>query len=610
MTTNENKYISESIINTNTDKKNLYDISDLISSQYSSDINYNNSHIQADLTSNINKFSNEISDTILPSTEGEEIEKNNISDSYENEDKINSGSSNPEEIIKKDSSNIINSNSIEEKNYDSTEIFNSESNKKNPAISQSIHIEKNISDSSIITSEIMKDIKSNDEIINYSSDKYTYTSDNKVEDSSNFVSNSTKNENDLSDIINETTFDSSYGSAINSDFRVRTSDIYESSHSNFNTNTNEKENSIETESNPISDESQIPSHSTETKSEYSSHIISDTKFKIDENTEKYNSLISDSDSYKIDKYSTDNSKGMTDFSTKLNQISDTTIHSSSDLNKVTESNSELISDSTNNLTDSQYLIETNSELTKISSEIYKSSTTDKIPKEYATNTNLLTDENKLTSDSSLITEETSNSRKKDLYDSSEIFNSESNINTNVQSDISSELSSDTKHKIDINTISNSLITENTIIGNSEKIIGENTYVSSSIIDTINTTSNKENLYDTSDFIYKSYSSNSEYKTSYERSNELSKNTSEISNIISDSTTNSKELIEQTSSETTSPSSNENKAYESSDLFDSESNLNTSRQNIELISHSINTKTENSIIDTSENILEKTRENNK
>ena len=188
MTTNENKYISESIINTNTDKKNLYDISDLISSQYSSDINYNNSHIEADMTSNINKFSNEISDTILPSTEGEEIEKNNISDSYENEDKINSGSSNPEEMIKKDSSNIINSNSIEEKNYDSTEIFNSESTTKNPAISQSIHIEKNISDSSIITSEIMKDIKSNDEIINYSSDKYIYTSDNRVEDSSNLVS--------------------------------------------------------------------------------------------------------------------------------------------------------------------------------------------------------------------------------------------------------------------------------------------------------------------------------------------------------------------------------------------------------------------------------------
>ena len=68
----------------------------------------------------------------------------------------------------------------------------------------------------------MKDIKSNDEIINYSSDKYTYTSDNKVEDSSNLVSNSTKNENDLSDKINETTFDSSYGSAINSDLKVPT----------------------------------------------------------------------------------------------------------------------------------------------------------------------------------------------------------------------------------------------------------------------------------------------------------------------------------------------------------------------------------------------------
>ena len=197
---------------------------------------------------------------------------------------------------------------------------------------------------------------------------------------------------------------------------------------------------------------------------------------------------------------------------------------------------------------------------KSESEIYDSSQ-GKI--DLSTNTNknidlvttdLSTKENILTSDSSIISKESSNiisnTNTYDFYESSQIFNTEPNITIYNESEIVSQLSTNiNNYSQDINPISYSINTENSIIENSENIsnvrTNEYNYRTESII---HTNTNEKNTYGISDMSYGLYTSDIKSESNFERTTDFTTTDNKFSDIISHSSMDINRTTEKYNSE--------------------------------------------------------------
>ena len=293
---------------------------------------------------------------------------------------------------------------------------------------------------------------------------------------------------------------------------------------------------------------------------------------------------------------------MINLSTNSNEKDSKTFYSTNinDLNETTKISSDLISISTKNISEETHFIETNSELTSDtynnSINIMDSTNVFKTDKYSWTKTNrLTTDSTENIKESSEIA---SNSNLNDSYDSSEIFNSESNINIYNKSEVISEISSNIVHGKDINSLLHSTDIENTIIDTSENVFEnttneENSYISQSII---GTNTNERNTYDNSNVSNGPYSTDFKSESNLEITTDLRTTDNNLSDIISHSSMDINKNTEKYSSEIMS-----NSQYDSSINTDSTIKTSEIYESSQSTFNSNTSENENSILTESNSI---------
>ena len=544
--TNEDTYISESIIGTKTNERNKG--SDIISDSY---ISYQENKISFKISTDLVTNTDQLSDI------------NSESTSY------------PNEIIKNISSEILDSKLGGSDFYPSSDIY-SESNFNETPKDIEMITHSIITDNSIIdTSDNVLDKSTNENkyitesiIDTNTNEKKIYSSEINSESNFERTTDFTTTDNKFSDIIShssmdiiknkstELSSDSSIDSNLSSDSIIKTNESYQSI---FNTNTNENKYTNESESNSIESEIKLSSDTAKMKIDYSSEITSTSQ-----NYPKQSSFIFESNRQKSENELHGTSEGLIDLSTNPKENRDTTFYSSN-INETMKLSSEFISTSSKNINEkTTHFIETNSELTN---ENYYASTETGTTKEHKTETGSWTEINKIVSDTSENIKESSEMISNSFVHESSVIKSQSNINTNTESEITSEFSTNMNSEKDNKQKSYTIITENNIIDISDNIstliTNENTYITESIIDT---NTNEKNTYDNSYMSYGSYSTDLKSESSFSTDNKMP-------GIISHSSMN---IIEKTSSEISSDSSNDN--IKQSDSKFKTSEINESSQN--------------------------------